>query len=344
MALFPDRKPDPFDPDGDLQQALDNAMASLGSGLESTPIAIVALNESDTHGFAGLLETEIHYSASLLKTAGRWAAFELRRAANEFIAGVQPAPTPENVIPMLRGAFDDAINESRVSQLAGANLDGFLLPRWDQVFTVQPDSTVNFSQGFFGNLFDAIVDGDNTAAGAMVHGLGFGYLTKAAATAEFFDDEATADPETADGMWLCGDFGNGFPPQRIPCVNDESTAQGTSVRQMARLFTFLAGPDPLVDAASDAAMLNLLFQAVQRTHFFLSRDDAHVQFRTRHSKIGVGPLKSGTMVASEAAIVREDGTGRDFVVVFQNRSPGDNTSLASVSQVVDATIANFLFP
>lgn len=148
-------------------------------------------------------------------------------------------------------------------------------------------------------------------------------------------------------MWLCGDYANGFPPQRIPCVNDTPTAQGTSVRQMARLFTFLAGDAPLVDGPSDDAMVDLLTKAVQRGHTFLDRDPT-VQFSMLQSKIGFGSVHTGTpsqqAVASEAAIVRENSTGSRFVLVFQNRPFANNASIKPVSQVFDAAIAAFLFP
>jgi hypothetical protein len=362
MGLFPDAKPELIDPDPDLQQAFDAAIATFGHGLEKTPIVLVSLEDVEPHDFAGQLVEEVHYSASLLKATAMWAAFELRRAANELIPTAHPAPA--DTLALLRDTFDREINDNRVAQLAGKNLEGFLLPRWDKVFQVQPDATVNFTPDFFGKLFDAIVDGSNSAAGTVVHGLGFGYLTKAAATAEFFDDGAVDTPQTADGMWLCGDFGHGFPPQRIPCVNDTPVAQATSAFQMARLFTFLAagpgaagapgvdpgrapdpGNTPLVDAASDEAMLKLLFNAVDvpRLHLFLNRDTS-VQFVTFQSKIGLGPVNSGTKVASEAAIIKEASAGRRFVAVFQNRAFVNDSSIVPVSQVIDATIANFLFP
>jgi hypothetical protein len=248
----------------------------------------------------------------------------------------------------LRTAFDDVIRQNRVKQLVGLS-DGFLLPRWEQVFDVDAaTSTVNFSPTFFGHLFDAVAGLDdavaaNAAAGAVIQRLGFGYITKAAADASFFDPDAASQPKTADGMWLCGDFGHGFPPQRVPCVNDTPVAQATSVRQMARLFTFLARNAPLVDGVSDGAMVNMLTQAVVRLHLFLNRDTT-VQFVTLQSKIGLGPLNNGARVASEAAIIQENSTQKQFVVVFQNQRFVNDASIQPVSRVVDATIAGFLFP
>jgi hypothetical protein len=342
MRPFPDPKPDLLAPDPDLQQAFNDAVAASTQPPRSAPIAIVALNDAAPHGFAGQLASEVHYSASLLKTAAMYAAFELRKAANDLLLESHPAAA--EVFSTLRSEFDEVINQNRVKQLDGVNLDGFLLPRWEQIFNFDPaTSTVNFSQAFFGRLFDAIADGDNAAAGDVVHGLGFGYLTKAVADAGFFDPDTADQPQTADGIWLCGDFGHGFPPQRIPCVNDTPVAQATSVRQMARLFTFLAANEPLVDGGSNGAMVNLLTQAVLRRHFFLSRDTS-VQFVPLQSKIGLGPLNNGTQVASEAAIIGENSTQRRFVVVFQNQPFVNNASILPISRIVDSTIASFLFP
>ena len=341
MRPFPDPKPDLLAPDPDLQHALDSAVARSPEAA-ATPIAIVANNDSAPHGFAGRFEREVHYSASLLKVAAMYTAFELREAANELLLSSQPAPA--DVFPTLHDAFDHVIRDNRVKQLVGVNLTGFLLPRWERIFTVDPaTSTVNFSRGFFADLFDAIAEGSNVAAGEVVHGLGFGYLTKAVAEAGLFDPDSAAHPKTADGMWLCGDFGHGFPPQRIPCVNDTPVAQATSVRQMARVFTFLAGNAPLVDGVSDGAMVNLLSQAVLRLHLFLNRDTT-VQFVTLQSKIGLGPLNNGATVASEAAIIQENSTQLPFVVVFQNHKFVGDPSIRPVSRLVDDTIAAFLFP
>lgn len=362
MAIFPETKPELLDPDPGLQQAFDAAMSSFGGGLDSTPIIIAALNQTEPHDFAGQLGEQVHYSASLLKTAAMWVAFELRRAVNDFVATF--GPPRDQTLAIVGSTFDTLIKEDRVAQLAGVSLDGFLLPRWSEVFQLQPDGTVNFTQHFAEQLFDAIVAGKNSAAGSVVHGLGFGYLTRATASAGFFDEDAAAEPQTADGMWLCGDFGHGFPPQRVPCVNDTPVAQATSALQMARLFAFLASspgaggapgvgtgadeaPDtdntPLVDPASDLAMLVYLFRAAERRHVFLSHDP-DVQFITFQSKNGLGPVNNGTTVASEAAIIKEPTSGRRFVAVFQNRVFPDDAATLPISQVVDTTIANFLFP
>lgn len=172
-------------------------------------------------------------------------------------------------------------------------------------------------------------------AGRCVQRLGFGYITTAASTANFFD------ADTDLGVWLCGDFGIGYPPQRIPCSNDGPTAQGTAAYQMAKLFTLLVDAQ-LVDPTSDAAMLDLLQQALLGLHLFVNGDTS-VQYVTLHSKIGLGPVNGGFRVASEALVIRENSTHRLFVVVFQNQPFVNDASVFPVARVIDATIASFLF-
>lgn len=332
MRPFPDAKNDPLIHDGALQQALDAAITSTPNPPTAAPIVIVSINSDGSRSYAGRSEYLECYSASLLKVAVMYAAFELRKACNEALVGTMPT----NAFQFLRDQFDNVIRANRLPRLSGLG-DIHLLPKYDRIFTYDSSTNiVNFSQGFRGDLFAAIADGDNPSAGRCIQRLGFGYVTSTSSEANFFD------ADTDLGIWLCGDFNLGFPPQRIPCSNDGPTAQGTTAYQMAKLFTLLLDRQ-LVDPGSDDAMLNLLQQAVVRLHFFLNRDTT-VQYVTLHSKIGLGPVNAGFSVASEALIVRENSTNRLFVVVFQNQRFANDASIVPVSRVVDATIASYLFP
>ncbi|MGV9673066.1 hypothetical protein ACWDPV_21135 [Gordonia sp. NPDC003504] len=332
MLPFPDAKTDPLVHDSALQQALDTAMATTLNPPTAAPVAIVDLNPDGTRGYAGRLEFIECYSASMLKVVAMYGAFELRKASNDLLAATAPA----DAFQLLHDGFDDVIRTNRLPRLAGL-ADLHLLPKYDQVFDHDPSSnTVNFSQTFWNDLFSAIALGDNASAGRCIQRLGFGYVTGAASEANFFD------ADTDLGLWLCGDFGIGYPPQRIPCSNDGPTAQGASAYQMAKLCTLLADSE-LVDPGSDAAMLDLLQRAVINLHLFLNRDTT-VEYVTLHSKIGLGPVNAGFSVASEALIVQENSTGRRFVVVFQNQRFVNDPSVFPVARMVDATIAGFLFP
>jgi hypothetical protein len=344
MRPFPDAKGNPLEPSAELQQAFDAALERAAPRPTAAPLAIVAIDPTGPpHAFAGQLVREVHFSASLLKVAAMYAAFELRRAAHETLAELQPPP--DEVFATLEREFDDTIRSERVPQL-DALPERFLLPRYRELFELDAATgTINFSRAFFGDLFDGIADGKNPAAGRCIQRIGFGYLTKAVATAGFFNPGVVGDPRTADGIWLCGDFQQGFPAQRIPSVNDGLVAQATSARHLVRLFALLLDRKLVGDGVSDDAMLNLLQQAIvpPRVHLFLNRD-VDVQYVTLHTKIGSGDLKAGGKVASEAAIVRELSTDRFFVVVFQNQRFTNDASIKPISQLVDATIAAFLFP
>ena len=227
MLPFPDQEPDPFVPDSALQRAFDDAMSHSPNPPTNVPIAIVAIDASGPpHGFAGQLVADMHFSASLLKVAFLYAAHALRKAANDLLADLKPASSAE-AMQALKDNFDDTIKNNLLSQAAHAD-PATVLPRYDRLFSYDPATfTVNFGAAFQGALFDAIADGNNTAAGTCVHGVGLGYLTTAPATAGFFDSGASS------GIWLGGDFKNGFTPQRIPSLNDGPVAQATTVREMA---------------------------------------------------------------------------------------------------------------
>lgn len=333
MLPFPDAKNDPIVHSDELQVALDTAIASTPHLSSDVPIVIVDLNPDGSRGYAGRLEFEECYSASLLKVAAMYAAFELRKACNELFAGNPPV----DAFQALRDNFDDVIRANRLSLLFGL-ADQHLLPKYNQVFTYDPATNiVNFSQTFWNDLKAAIAKSDNAAAGRCVQRLGFGYITTAASEANFFDADSNR------GIWLCGDFGLGFPPQRIPCTNDTPTAQGTSGYQTAKLFTLLSD-SVLVDPVSDAAMRDLLQQAVINLHLLLNRDTS-VGYVTLRSKIGLGPVNTGAgTVASEALIVQENSTSRQFVVFFQNQRWAGDASVFPVARAVDTAIAAYLFP
>ena len=340
MSPFPEKKRDPLEANTTLQQALDAAIAASPHPPMEVPIAIVAIGASgQKHAFAEHRGAEIHYSASLLKVAALYAAFELRAAATRLV--FERHLKPAEVFPTLKSEFNDAIRNNRVPQLSGLQDEKLLMPKYEQMFTVDPVTAVpNFAPGYWKNLEGAISDGKNEGAAECVHGLGFGYLTKAMAEAGFLRPDLTADPKTADGIWLAGDYGFGYTPQKIPSVNDDLVAQATSVRQMARLFTLLQKRE-LIDPVSDGAMVDLLERAVKRGHIWLNRDTT-VAYKPISSKIGVGSLKIGPTVISEALVVQQTTPSRLFVVVYQNvRLEQNPASIFPIARIVDKTIASF---
>ena len=64
-------------------------------------------------------------------------------------------------------------------------------------------------------------------------------------------------------------------------------------------------------------------------------------FAITHSKIGLGPLNAGGDVASDAAILNHNGTGQQFIVVWQNL-PHTNDYHNAMSFLVRRVLLNFL--
>jgi hypothetical protein len=232
---------------------------------------------------------------------------------------------------MLRAEFDQTILDNLVPQLAGTD-PRFLLPTYERIFDVLtvPAVGVNFSAAFFGLMHDAISLSKNEGAGACVQALGFGYLTGAASAAGLFDVDA------ASGLWLCGDFSQGWPKVTVETVNDRGVAQAMTTDMMARLVTHIFDRQ-LVDDSASNAMQGLMAAAKAAGQFFVSRIPGH-HFATLLTKIGVGPLKSGRSVASEASVLAHVGTGRNFVAVWQNHGFASDASLAPIAAVIDRMI------
>jgi hypothetical protein len=336
MIPFPEPKSEPLEENSTLQEAFDEAVEATAEAPGEAPIAIVAIDPSGPpHAFAGQLESEVHYSASMLKMVFMYTAFELREAARRRIDELPGTAAEE--LETVEAEFNREIRENRVPQLQGLE-EQFLLPRFASLFEINSSEELSLSEGFMNHVEVAFLETSNPDAAECVHAVGFGYLTKAMAEAEFLDPSTTEDPETADGIWLAGDFGSSYPPQRIPSVNDGGTAQGTSVHQMARLLTKLLDLK-LVSDEADREMMGMLRRAAENNLILLGKAP-NLNYTTTASKIGIGNLNAGGEVLSEALVVEENETSRLFVVVYQNvlsKGPG----VTPVAQIVNQTIANF---
>src|SRR5215203_2327858 len=219
MIPFPKPKAEPLEFNPSLQEAFDEALEETVEPPAEAPIAIVAVDPlGSPHGFAGQLQSEVHSSASLLKMVFMYAAFELQEAARERLAELGLAAAEG--LPTVEAEFNEAVLENRVPQLASLGQQ-FLLPRYPDLFEISSASgDLKLSEAFLNHLEIAFLEISNPDAAKCIHAVGFGYLTKAMAEAGFLDPSTTEEPETADGIWLAGDFGFGYPPQRIESVND----------------------------------------------------------------------------------------------------------------------------
>ncbi len=315
MQLFPTPSVDVVALDSSLQQALDGALASH-AGFRG-PCTLVALEADGSRPMAHVAGDEMHFSASLLKVAAMFAAYELRRAVREVAADLGSRTTKARFFSDVAATLDSRIVAAAakipaIARVTKANA----VPSYRTVFVVTESDgalEVSFAPAFEEHLSRMIAQSDNASAGTCVRGVGYGYLAGALVAAGFFD------PRANKGIWLAGDYVQQAPYFRIPSVNDGPVAQATTTNAMARLFVDLHD-STVADSESCDAMLALLASAVAVPEVFIGRASA-LDFSVTHTKVGVGPLKAkngGANVCAEGSIVRHDGTGRTFVVVWQN--------------------------
>lgn len=314
-------------------------------------ISIVAVDESTSPSIfkhAGFRENEMHYSASLLKVAAMYAAYELRRAANNF-AHSSTANDPAELFAQL-GASVDPLIENAVSLISNTpNIQRWMkLPKYQNIFDVVPLGVDGFefifSDSFFSNMKDMIVRSDNSAAGKCVEQLGYSWINGVLANGGFFN------PETVTGIWLAGTFTQSWPYVRVSSVNDGPVAQATTTFDLANLYALIF-QRTLVDSTSCDAMLALIAEsAVGPDPSWMEgtrRRDLKLlptSFIITHTKIGLGPLKAvngGVDVTSEGTIVEHVPTRRKFIVVWQN-CENNEYFLRAVSFIVDKAINLFV--
>jgi hypothetical protein len=332
-----------------LQTAVSEALTNFPS-LENpfrTAISLVAIDEKTTpidfkHG--GLSYGDSYYSASLLKMGALYAAFELMRSVNN-AAAASGVTTPSALFAQLHADFDPQI-QAKVPLISGAPgiTPAMMLPTYEQIFATIPLTTgglaVTFTGAFQTNLRRMIINSDNAAAAACIMALGYSWLNGTLNAGGFFF------PPAQTGIWLAGTFTGAWPAVRIPSVNDGDSAQATTCFDMANLYAHIF-QQTLVDADSSNTMLAMLATsaAVGDDPSFLdySRRSGLPprNFAVTHTKIGLGPLKTGQEVASEGTILEDLGTSRKFLTVWQN-SFNDAQSLIALGFVVERAIELFL--
>ncbi|MFF8449478.1 hypothetical protein ACF06Q_17540 [Streptomyces leeuwenhoekii] len=325
MPLFTGAYPDPLASAADAamqsaltakRQELSLAGAPNAGNLAMTVVVVTGFEGTGQHPWAGRRENEEHYSASLLKIAAMYAAFDLRASADQLAtAGGLTAWPP--IEAALVAAFNPEIAAHTPALISGSTKlraeDKARRPDYPAVLRLGsgPDFTVDFTQAQTDAFENMMVDQETPGATTTIHGLGYPYLDGKIADDGFFDG-------TAHGVWLAGDYAQQWPAARISCVNDVDTAQGTTTRHLAMLMTLLA-EDALVGPLSSVGMKDLMARA---GNFFPDTSPpiwpAGGRFGATHGKVGIGPLKSGQSVFSEALIVHDTGRDLRFVVVWQN--------------------------
>jgi hypothetical protein len=357
---FPDPYPTLLADDPLLGSALETAIGEALAAFPSleqplrVPISFVAINDAISpldFKHAGTRFGDTFYSASLLKVAAMYAAYELLNSANA-LASSSGVGTSQELFAQLHAEFDDVIDASvpLIGQTPGITRT-MRLPKYEQIFAAVPLTTGGvacaFSGPFSTNMRKMIVNSDNSAAAACIMALGYSWINGALKAGGFFFPPAQA------GVWLAGTFTGAMPPVRIPSVNDGPIAQGTTCFDLANLYAHLFQGTLVPVQGSAASPFSGEMLAVLAVTADVGADPSFMDFTRRpglpprtfgvtHTKIGLGPLKTGQNVCSEGTIVEHIDTGRKFLVVWQN-SLNDDRSLIAIGTIVERTIELFLF-
>lgn len=350
---------DPF-----LQSCLDRAVneaADVLPSIKRTAISFVTINETTTMDFkhAGIEYGKSFYTASLVKMGVLYAAYELRKSANQVVTD-SGITTPDVLYARLKSDLDETIKNKFLSILREAHItltpvneqDARKSPIYEQIFTLSPSHEVIFLPPFQKHLQDMIIKGDNNAAAACIQALSYSWINGTLTAGGFFF------PEGGTGIWVGGTFTGSMTPIRIPTENDGDAAQASTCFDMANLFAHIY-QHTLVDYKSTSEndntysklMENMLIVSAalgnNESWLDFKRRKPHLperNFKVTHSKIGLGPLKSREWVASEGAIVQRnigDLSKANFIVVFQN-SFSDDDSVNALRSIVDRTIDLYL--
>lgn len=315
---FPKVYANPLTPDAALQAALDKAIGAGPGKSWRVPVAIVSLNPDGSRPLAHFKGNELHFSASLLKVGAMYAAFELRAVLQHIAAELGAEVSTADLLAAAAAYLNPKIlaKAATLPGLKGVQ-PAHALPQYAAAFEMAPHvqgaaSTVRFTSALVGHLEKMIAISDNRSAAQCVHASGYGYLNGALTDAGLFD------PKTEKGIWLAGDYIQGYPYFRIKSANDGMVAQAATSIQLAHLYA-LIHDGQLVNAGSSTEMLALLAKAVAVPEVFIDRA-ANLNFKVTHTKVGLGPLKSengGASVYSECSIL-EHVSGRKFIAAWQN--------------------------
>lgn len=356
---FPMSYPDLLIEDERLKTSLATAIAEARGEhptlkLENLVISIVDVSYTEplTFKHAGFRFLENHYTASLVKVAVLYAAFELRKSVNQIVekAAGGGVTSPSVLFQNIRSEYDQWITGkfreilSKLEITLTPKIEAVITPpKYEEIFNISTISsgglTTLFKEEFDKNLHKMIIDGDNNAAARCIEALGYSWINGTLNAGRFFLPE-----EIKSGIWVGGSFTGSIEPIRIQTKNDGPAAQVAQTYMLANLYAHMV-QGTLVDDGSSAEMLQMLQASASIGKFpslldYKRRDLPSRTYSVTHSKIGLGPLKTGAMVGSDGAIVEyklSDGTPRKFIVIFQNYLYEKDT-LEPIGYIVDRTL------
>jgi hypothetical protein len=353
---FPTAYADPTKADATLQKALDDAIKAGPGSSWRVGIAIVALNADGSRPVAHYQGDKQYYCASMAKYATLYGVLELRKTVRAVLAELGANARKGTLLKQVAAHLDPKIlaEAANITPLAGIKRV-HALPTWDATFTVKDGAdgtsvTVDLADDVKASVSAVFVTGGNTnpPAGKLVHALGYGYLNGALKAAGFID----AGSKT--GVWLAGDYwdkgtAGKYPAYRIESANDGQVAQATTTLAFARMFTLMYDKK-LVDDDNSTKMLQKLSASAPANSWFEqgigtpADGETSKPLAVTHAKVGLGLLKTGPKVFSEASIIRYSKTGnpsRDFVVIWANQVGANQDDVAGV---IEKTITAYAAP
>lgn len=296
-------------------------------------IAIADVSESPPYPYAATPNDESpYYAASLLKSAALFAAARMRVVVQNLnkrreISGKPVSDVLRLLAPLLGGVIDRGIDFSRTDIQKNRQKSTLQwehrVPHYEQLFA-SSSPVGEISQQQETNIVTLLTapDDSNQAAMNLIHSLGYAWINGVMRFSGF------------PGVWLAGDFSGrtakqGWPAASIPSNNDELAAQVTRARDMASLFAVISRAD--LEETIKVRDKWLSRGAGWSEQILTGSDHA---FYTTGAKLGEGPLKKGGLVFSDARMVAQDASPRQFVAVWLNAKVGDIDKLVYLVRAV----------
>jgi hypothetical protein len=354
-------------------------------------ISIIAhANSGTSHHYAGVHDDEVHFSASLMKVAAMYAAFSLRFEARElaadgsfanataFFNALKQKFKVSDAVPAIRNAgvfleprYTDILSVTGFGGVGATTVDfapSFFHSVDEDEALYKDYEAVRVAEGLgvdtHGNLVEnakslaafakvshmyrMIVPSNNSSAGECIRRLGYAYINVKLMNGGFFDPASTPPK----GIWLAGDYA-GSTRVEIDSVNDGKSAQATTSRQIARLFSQIR----LGDLPGSTAMRGLLEKAHEVDSAWISRSGPHL-FDFEGVKVGVANLKPndppslGPDVYSEGLLLKWDLTAEErrdrnvngqLAVCWQNlRVSALALGLPAIARIIETAFSDFL--
>ena len=328
---------------GAINAAFATAVKELADTRGTRPpfrVALIDLNGDPPFRWGGHNPQTMDFIASEAKIIALFSAFALRDMVRRFQTalrvartvgavmrafGVGPAVGTRNpdLFATIRATMNPAILAGGHPLLASAS-EHERLPQYEQVLAIPPHAgDVDFTGAFRAALRQMIVPSSNTAAGTVIRGVGYSYISGTMQQAGLF--------RNGKGAWLAGDFVGRARYVRIESENDQGVAQAGTALSMAKLMAIIARQAVPLAGGSYTEMQRMLadaatgpdtpFLARAAPHF--TSDALRIPLKAiTHIKLGFAGLKAkngGHNVGSE--VWRLEGLrrpGRVYALAFQN--------------------------